>query len=171
MAVALVPLAWMTLGLPPMPFSPLFRVLSGQLFGDRVVPFEQNVFDALTPFVVRDFFSYFAVIAVTTLLYLAGARAISDRTTDGGRSAFALPAAAACACLLVLLTIPFVWLVQYTRSMGMTLARFSGLACAIVAFALIGAFCWWCVRRPKQVGPEAGRAVACSRARGGAGVG
>lgn len=151
--VALVPLGWITLGLPPMGFSPLFRVLSGELFRDRVVPYEAHVFDTLTPFVIRDFFFYFGAIAVPTLLYAAVVGWVSDRGTPAGRRAFAVPAAGICACLLVLLTVPFVWLVQYVRTMGMTHARFNGLACGIGAYALIVAFLWWVVRgRDRRAG-------------------
>jgi hypothetical protein len=145
MSVVLVPLAWLTLGLPPMPFSPLFSIVSGELFTHRVVPYESNIFHTITPFVIRNFFHYFAMIAAPTLLYLAGARWISDRSTTSGHRAFAVPAAAICACLLVLLTTPFFWLVQYTWSMGLTQARMLGLLCGIGSYGVILGFLWWCI--------------------------
>ena len=146
MALPLVPLAWLTIGLPPIPMSPLWRLLSGRLFADRVVPWEEAIYHTLTPFVVRDFFQYFAIIAVPTLAYVAAARWLSDRSTPGGRRAFAVPAVAICACLVVLLTIPFAWLVQYTTSMGLTQARANGLLCGVAGYAVILAFAWWSVR-------------------------
>ena len=150
MAVVLAPLAWITLGVPPMPFSPIGRLLSGQLFADRVVPWEQEMFHTLNPFVARDFFHYFAVIAVPTLLYVLAARWISDRSTPQGHLAFARPAAAVGTCLLVLLTIPYFWLAQYARSMGLTQARLNGLLCGAGAYVAIIGFFWWAIRgRPR----------------------
>jgi hypothetical protein len=144
MAVVLIPLAWFGFSSDgPFPY-----VLSGHLFTggfDRI-----HVGSALDQPTIGKWYFVFSVFSVAAIPYMAVARRISHRRTRAGYWAYVVPAAGVCVCLLIILTVPFTWLLQYIHEMGFTRRRVYGLAYGIGGYAAILGFLCWAARRPRR---------------------
>ena len=143
MLLLLLPLARMIIGKD----GPFFYVLTGRLFLD---PFSTDhvgsVLDQPTIgkwYILSGFFSFISLLWMTII------RLISRRSRLTEHLAYALPAAATCFLLLVMLTLPFWWNIQYLSTMGFTLTRLKGLIFGSVLYLLLLAFLIWSLRRPR----------------------
>ena len=88
----------------------------------------------------------FTVFSAAAVPYMAAARWIGYRRTRAGYWAYVVPAAGVCVCLLILLTVPFTWLLQYIHEMGVTPRRVCGLAYGVGGYLAILGFLYWAVR-------------------------
>lgn len=116
----------------------------GRLFARVVAWSDGNSPGELDPFVIQTFFRFYTVLAVLTFAFLALALVVCDRRTRGGYLAFAIPATVMCLSLVLFLTVPASWLLNYIWRMGWTVARIKGLAyvsvnCAATVFVMY----WW----------------------------
>ena len=141
---ALIPLGWF------MHDSGRVRhVVSGALFTSE---FDQNVVgNALDQPTIYKQFVLFTLFAVMVVPYVLVIRWLSDRRTRAGYWCFAIPSIVLCLYLLILLTVPFWWLIQYVHAMGFTPRRVRGLAFGAVSFIVILAFLYWQLRPPTDV--------------------
>jgi hypothetical protein len=138
---ALVPLAWFM-----HKTGRLAYVLSGKLFTAEFDP--SVVGNALDQPTIGKQFVFFALFASLLIPYSLVVRWLSDRRTRAGYWAFALPTVGLYVCLLILLTIPFYWLLQYIHAMGFTPRRVEGLVCGAVSYTAIVGLLAWQLRRP-----------------------
>jgi len=156
MVVVLVPLAWFGFSSD----GPFLHVLSGHLFTggfDRI--HAGSVMDQPT---IGKWYVLFGVFSAAAVPYMAVARWISDRRTRVGYWAYAGPAAGVCVCLLIILTMPFYWLLQYIHEMGFTRLRVYGLAYGVGGYLVILGFLYWAARRPRRrrvIAPNGGAAA------------
>ena len=142
--VALVPFAWFM-----HQSGRLVYVLSGQLFRSEFDP--SVVGNALDQPTIGKQFVLFALFAAPVLPYILIVRWLSDRRTRAGYWAFALPTIGLCACLLILLTVPSYWLLQYVHAMGSTPRRVRGLVFSVVSYIVVLALLSWQLRPPTRV--------------------
>lgn len=147
MAVALVPLA--RLG-----FSrngPFLYVLSGGLF---LSGFNRaHIGGALDQPSITKWYVIFTFFSVLALPYIALLRVFSNRRTPAGYYAYLVAAAAVCVCLLIYLTVPFWWTVQYIAAMGITARRLYALAFGLGGYVAILLFICWAARPPHRRPP------------------
>lgn len=127
--------------------GPFLYVVSGGLFADG---FDRiHVGSALDQPTIGKWYFVSTVFAAMVLPYVAVARWVSSRRTRAGYWAFAIPAAALCLYLLITLTVPFWWVVQYINAMGVTPRRIHGLVYGLGGYAVILGFFAWAVWPPK----------------------
>lgn len=89
------------------------------------------------------------------LPYIALVRVFSNRRKSWGCWAYAGTAVAVCVCLLIYLTVPFWWTVQYIYAMGVTTRRLYALAYGLGGYLAILLFMCWAAR-PSRRRPPAG---------------
>ena len=87
-------------------------------------------------------------------LYTALARFLSHRKTRLAYWSFAIPTIALYLYLLLILTLPFSWLIHYINAMGFTPKRMYGLFYGLGAYILILTFLYWVIRKPKANPPN-----------------
>jgi len=85
--------------------------------------------------------------------YTVLARFFSHRKTRLAYWSFAIPTAALFLYLLIILTIPFNWLIQYIAT-GFTPKRIYGLFYGLAGYAVILGFLWWALRKPPEKKPQ-----------------
>jgi hypothetical protein len=95
--------------------------------------------------------TFFLAIA---LPYTVLARFFSHRKTRLAYWSFAIPTAVLYLYLLLILTLPFSWLIQYINAMGFTPKRIYGLFYGLGGYVVILGFLWWAVRRPGEKKPQ-----------------
>ena len=144
MAAALIPLGWFMHSSD----GPFLYVVSGRLFAggfDR-----SHVGFVLDQPTIGKWYFISTVFAAMVLPYVTVARWVSDRRTRSGHWAFAIPAAALCLYLLILLTVPFWWLIQYIDAMGFTARRIHGLVYGLGGYGMLLGFFIWAVWPPQK---------------------
>jgi hypothetical protein len=144
LAVVLVPLAWFGFSRD----GPFLYVLSGRLFTSGFDRIHAGL--AMDQPTIGKWYFVFSVFSAATVPYMAVARWISHRRTRADYWAYVVPAAGACVCLLIILTVPFTWLLQYVHEMGFTRRRVYGLAYGIGGYVAILGFLYWAARRPRR---------------------
>ena len=94
---------------------------------------------------------YIGITAFLTIAipYTVIARCFSHRKTRFAYWSFAIPTAVLYVYLLIILTIPFSWLIQYIDRMGSTPRRMHALWYGLGGYIVIAAFLYWALRRPK----------------------
>ena len=95
--------------------------------------------------------TFFLAIA---LPYTVLARCISHRKTRLAYWSFVIPTVALYLYLLLILTLPFSWLIQYINAMGFTPKRIYGLFYGLGGYVVILGFLWWAVRKPGEKNPQ-----------------
>ena len=119
----------------------LVRIITGKVF---ICGFEYPAGP------IKCWYVLFTFHTVILLPYTALARWMSHRRTRLTYWSFAIPTIALYLYLLLILTLPFTWLVQYIAHMGFTPKRIYGLLYGLAGYVLILAFLYWAVRRPKS---------------------
>jgi len=133
--------------------GPFLHVASGRLFAsgfDR-----DHVGTVLDQPTIGKWFLIFTVFAAVVLPYLTIARWLCDRwlcdrRTRWGYWSFAIPAAALCLYLLITLTVPFYWLLQYIHAMGFTPRRIEGLVYGVASYVILLGFFSLAIWVPKE---------------------
>ncbi|MHC4665011.1 MAG: hypothetical protein ACYS9T_03510 [Planctomycetota bacterium] len=95
--------------------------------------------------------TFFIAIA---LPYTVLARCFSHRKTRLAYWSFVIPTAALYLYLLIILTIPFSWLIQYIDAMGFTAKRIYGVFYGLGGYVVVLGFLWWAVRKPEEKEPQ-----------------
>ena len=95
--------------------------------------------------------TFFLAIA---LPYTVLARFLSHRKTRLAYWSFVIPTVAFYLYLLIILTIPFSWLIQYIDAMGFTAKRICGVFYGLAGYVVILGFLWWAVRKPEEKNPQ-----------------
>lgn len=147
MAVALVPLA----GLGFSEDGPFLYVLSGGLFlsgFDRA-----HIGGALDQPSITKWYFIFTFFSVLALPHITLVRVFSNRRASAGYYAYLVAAVAVCVCLLIYLTVPFWWTVQYIYAMGVTTRRLYALAYGLGGYLAILLFMCWAARPPRRRPP------------------
>ena len=90
----------------------------------------------------------FTIFIAIALPYTVLARCFSHRKTRLAYWSFAIPTIALYLYLLLILTLPFNWLIQYIDAMGFTPKRIYGLFYGLGGYILILTFLYWVLRRP-----------------------
>ena len=90
----------------------------------------------------------FTIFTVTALPCTVLARWFSQRKSRLAYWSFVIPTVGLYLYLLLILTLPFSWLIQYIARMGFTPKRIYGLFYGIGGYIVILTFLWWAVRRP-----------------------
>lgn len=90
----------------------------------------------------------FTIFIAIAFPYTVLARCISHRKTRLAYWSFVIPTAVLYLYLLIILTLPFSWLIQYIDAMGFTPKRIYGLFYGLGGYILILTFLYWVVRRP-----------------------
>lgn len=143
-AAVLAPPVWFGLSSD----GPFLYVLSGRLFRagfDRI--HAGTVMDQPT---IGKWYAIFSVFSGVGFTYMAAVRWFSHRRMRAGYWAYVVPAACVRACLLIILTMPFYWLLQYIHEVGFTTPRVCGLAYGLAGYVAIGGFLCWAARRPAR---------------------
>lgn len=136
-------------------WRPWLEILSGNLFVSRVLPWSQGNEYGLHPYQIHRWLMLWAVMTAMALPYVAMTRWVCDRRSRRVRVTFAIGATLVGLCLLVLLSRPAFWLLQYTWSIGVTVRRLEGLAFVLAGYVGTGAFLMWALRSPRDpVGPQ-----------------
>lgn len=93
---------------------------------------------------------YMGITAFLTIAlpYTVLARWLSHRQTRFAYWSFAIPTAVLYVYLLIILTIPFSWLIRYIDAMGFTPKRIQALFYSLGGYILILTFLYWVLRRP-----------------------
>jgi len=99
---------------------------------------------------IGNLYLMFTILTAVMLPYVAVARWLGDRRTRAGYWVFAAPAVALCLCLLIILTVPFWWLVQYVQAMGSTPRRIHGLIYGVGGCVAVLAFLTWAIWPPRH---------------------
>ena len=149
------------LAVPLLPFARLMQrrrggiflyVLSGQLFAEG---FDQrHVGTVLDQPTIRKWLIVFTVFTGGILPYVAIVRWLSDRRTRAGYWCFAIPMIILSLYLIVVLTVPTWWLIQYVSALGYTPRRARGLAFCAGGYAVNLALLYWQLR-PAEEGARA----------------
>jgi hypothetical protein len=95
--------------------------------------------------------TFFLAIA---LPYTVLARFLSHRKTPLAYWSFVIPTVAFYLYLLLILSIPFSWLIQYISAMGFTPRRLYGVFYGLAGYVVILVFLFWAVRKPHQKIPH-----------------
>lgn len=145
MAVAVLPLLWAGFS------GPFLYVLSLELFFSGFDP--AHVGGALDQPSITKWYFIFTFLAVLALPWVALVRVFSNRRSRAGYWAYVGPAITVCVCLLLFLTIPFWWVLQYIAAMGFTVRRLQALGYGLGAYATILLFMYWVSRPPRRHRP------------------
>ena len=89
--------------------------------------------------------TFFLAIAIP---YTALARLLSDRKTRLAYWSFVIPTTALYLYLLLILTLPFSWLIQYINTMGFTPKRMYAVFYGLGAYIIILGFLYWATKIP-----------------------
>ncbi len=103
---------------------------------------------------------YIGITAFITIAlpYTVLARWVSQRKTRFAYWSFAIPTAVLYVYLLIILTIPFSWLIRYIDAMGFTPKRIHALFYGLGGYILILTFLYWVLRRPNAyTNPSSGQ--------------
>lgn len=121
----------------------LVHIVSGRVF---TCGFEYPALPIERWFVLFTFFT--AILLPCTIL----ARWMNHRRTRLAYWLFTIPTIVLCLYLLLILTLPFSWLIQYIARMGLTPKRAYGLFYGLAGYILILTFLHWAVRfkKPKK---------------------
>ena len=92
----------------------------------------------------------FTIFLAIALPYTVLARFLSHRKTRLAYWSFAIPTFALYLYLLIILTIPFNWLIHYINNMGFTPKRIYGLFYGLGGYVVVLGFLWWAVRKPGE---------------------
>lgn len=145
-AVALVPLSVAAITDKNLP---VLYVISGRLFASE---FSRDLvggaLDQTT--ITKWLFLFTWLFSTICLTYVAVARWVSDRRSRLGYWTFAIPAAVLCLYPLIILTLPFWWLIQYIGAMGLTPRRLYGLLYASAGYITVLSFLCWAIWPPKR---------------------
>ncbi len=95
--------------------------------------------------------TFFLAIA---LPYTTLARFLTHRKTRLAYWSFVIPTVAFYLYLLIILTIPFSWLIQYISAMGFTARRLYAVFYGLAGYVLILGFLFWAVRKPHLKIPQ-----------------
>jgi hypothetical protein len=99
---------------------------------------------------------YFIVTVLTAIAlpYTVLARFFSHRKTRLAYWSFVIPTAALYLYLLIILTIPFSWLIQYIDAMGFTAKRIYGVFYGLGGYVVVLGLLWWAVCKPEEKEPQ-----------------
>lgn len=86
---------------------------------------------------------------IIALPFTVAARYLSHRKTSSAYWSFAIPTSILYLYLLIILTIPFSWLIRYIDVMGFTPKRIHALFYGLGGYIIILAFLYWVLRKPK----------------------
>jgi hypothetical protein len=147
-AIALVPLSVAAITDKNLP---VLYVISGRLFASE---FSRDLvggaLDQTT--ITKWLFLFTSVFSPICLTCVAATRWASDRRSRLGYWTFAIPAVVLCLYPLIILTLPFWWLIQYVGAMGFTPKRLYGLLYALGGYITVLSFLCWAIWPPKQRG-------------------
>ena len=99
-------------------------------------------------------YGLFTIFTAIAIPFTVLARCLSHRKTRFAYRSFAITTTALYVYLLIILTIPFCWLIQYIEAMGFTPKRIYGLFYGLGGYVVILGFLWWAVRKPKEKKPQ-----------------
>jgi hypothetical protein len=99
---------------------------------------------------IKAWYAAITFFVVILLPYTTIARYISHRKTCLAYWSFVIPTIALYLYLLIILTVPFSWLIQYLNTMGVTPIRICGLFYGLAGYVVILTFLYWAVKRPKD---------------------
>ena len=116
----------------------LTRLISGRTF----------IYGSKYPNGIKCWYMLFTFCSVILLPYTALARWFSHRKTRLAYWSFAIPTIALYLYLLLILSLPFSWLIHYINAMGFTPKRIYGLFYGLGGYILILTFLYWVLRRP-----------------------
>jgi hypothetical protein len=123
-------------------------VFSGKLFTE---PFNiMHAGLALDQPTIGKWLFWFAVMAVSSLPYVALLGWLADRKARAGRLAFAISVSVLGVFLLCILSGPMCLLIQYVCSMGSTPRRIYGLVYGVVGGLLVIGLVAWSLRNPDR---------------------
>ena len=143
-ALIVVPLAGFTVS----DDCPFFYVASGRLFTSGFS--RDHVGSAMDQPTIGKWLILFTLFTAFVVMSVTVARWASNRDTPAGYWAFAIPTLALCFYAIVILTLPFWWLIQYIDAMGVTPRRIYGLLYGVAGYLSVLAFVYWALRRPTR---------------------
>ena len=118
----------------------LTRLISGRAF----------IYGSKYPDGIKCWYVLFTFFTVILLPYTVLARWFSHRKTRLAYWSFAVPTIALYLYLLLILSLPFIWLIHYINNMGFTPKRMYGLFYGLGGYILILTFLYWAVKKPNM---------------------
>lgn len=128
--------------------GPFLYVVSGHLFTGSFDRIHAGTY--LDQPTIGKWYFLFILFTAMTLPATAVAKWLNHRKTHLAYWFFVVPAVALCMYLLITLTVPFWWLVQYIHSMGVTPKRIYGLMYCLGGYILILTFLYWVIKFPSK---------------------
>jgi len=123
-------------------------VVSGHLFTGSFNRIHAGIY--LDQPTIGKWYFLFTLFTVMVIPATALARWINHRKTRLAYWSFVIPTLAFYLYLLLILTIPFSWLIQYIHAMGVTERRICGLLYGLTSYILILAFLYWAIKSPAK---------------------
>ncbi len=122
-------------------------VLSGKLFGSQWC---RTNFLGLNrvrqPIGVWYFLA--TVLTVAVIFYAVVVRWLTDRSTKLGYWVFVVLTSLLCLVPIIILTVPFYWMLIYIHNMGFTQMRIYGLLYGLGGYIIILGFLYWATKIP-----------------------
>ena len=125
-------------------------IISGRVFSRAFI----CGFQEETSLQILRWYMLVTILTVIAILCTVTARLFSHRKTRLAYWSFAIPTIALYLYLLLILTLPFSWVIQCINAMGFTLERVNGLLYGLGAYVVILGFLWWAVRKPREKNPQ-----------------
>ena len=98
---------------------------------------------------IKRWYSLVVLFLAIVIPYTVLARCLSHRKTRLAYWSFVIPTTILYLYLLLILTLPFSWLIQYINTMGFTPRRIYALFYGLGGYIIILTFLYWVIRKPK----------------------